>query len=100
MKNGKFEKFKFGELCVRMGFMTQEQLEFAISKKEISKERIGNICVREGLIDDEQLAMIIAAQYYHNYVELEGVKDPEILNLIPSKFMVEYKCVPYEKRGK
>jgi type IV pilus assembly protein PilB len=99
MKNGKFEKFKFGELCVRMGFMTQEQLEFAISKKEISKERIGNICVREGLIDDEQLAMIIAAQYYHNYVELEGVKDPEILNLIPSKFMVEYKCIPYEKSG-
>jgi type IV pilus assembly protein PilB len=97
MKNGKFEKFKFGELCVRMGFMTQEQLEFAISKKEISKERLGNICVREGLIDDEQLAMIIAAQYYHNYVELEGVKDPEILNLIPTKFMVEYKCVPYEK---
>jgi len=99
MKNGKFEKFKFGELCVRMGFMTQEQLEFAISKKEISKERIGNICVREGLIDDEQLAMIIAAQYYHNYVELEGVKDPEILSLIPAKFMVEYKCVPYEKSG-
>jgi len=99
MKNGKFEKFKFGELCVKMGFMTQEQLEFAISKKEISKERIGNICVREGLIDDEQLAMIIAAQYYHNYVELEGVKDPEILTLIPAKFMVEYKCIPYEKNG-
>jgi type IV pilus assembly protein PilB len=99
MKNGKFEKFKFGELCVKMGFMTQEQLEFAISKKEISKERIGNICVREGLIDDEQLAMIIAAQYYHNYLELEGIKDPEILSLIPAKFMVEYKCIPYEKSG-
>lgn len=99
MKNGKFEKFKFGDLCVKMGFMTQEQLEFAISKKEISKERIGNICVREGLIDDEQLAMIIAAQYYHNYIELEGIKDPEIMNLIPAKFMTEYKCIPYEKSG-
>jgi type II secretory ATPase GspE/PulE/Tfp pilus assembly ATPase PilB-like protein len=43
MQNGKFERFKFGELCVRMGFMTREQIEFAISKKEISKERIGNI---------------------------------------------------------
>lgn len=99
MKNGKFEKFKFGDLCVKMGFMTQEQLEFAISKKEISKERIGNICVREGLIDDEQLAMIIAAQYYHNYIELEGIKDPEIMSLIPAKFMTEYKCIPYEKSG-
>lgn len=97
--NDKFEKFKFGELCVKMGFMTREQLEFAISKKEISKERIGNICVREGLIDDEQLAMIIAAQYYYSYVELEGIKEPEILNLIPVKFMVEYQCIPYEKSG-
>jgi type IV pilus assembly protein PilB len=97
--NDKFEKFKFGELCVKMGFMTREQLEFAISKKEISKERIGNICVREGLIDDEQLAMIIAAQYYYSYVELEGIKEPEILSLIPAKFMVEYQCIPYEKSG-
>jgi type IV pilus assembly protein PilB len=95
----KFEKFKFGELCMKMGFMTREQLEFAVSKKEISKERLGNICVREGLIDDEQLAMIIAAQYYYSYVELEGIKEPEILNLIPMKFMVEYQCIPYEKNG-
>ena len=99
MKDERFEKHKFGELCVKMGFMTQEQLEFAVSKKEISKERLGNICVREGLIDEEQLAMIIAAQYYYSYVELDGIKDPDILDLIPIKLMAEYQFVPYEKEG-
>ena len=99
MMEQKFEKHKFGDLCIKMGFITQEQLEFALSKKEISQERLGNICVREGLIDEEQLAMIIASQYYYSYVELEGIKDPDILDIIPTKMMLDYLFIPYEKEG-
>ncbi len=100
MKYEAYQKLKFGELCIKMGFMTQEQLEFALSKKEITKERLGNICVREGLIDEEQLAMIIAAQYYFSYVELDGIKDPTLLELIPFELMVQYQFIPYERDGK
>ena len=100
MKYEAYQKLKFGELCIKMGFMSQEQLEFALSKKEITKERLGNICVREGLIDEEQLAMIIAAQYYFSYVELEGIKDPELLDLVPSELMMKYQFIPYEKDGR
>ncbi|MBW1911625.1 MAG: Flp pilus assembly complex ATPase component TadA [Deltaproteobacteria bacterium] len=99
MQNDEFEKHKFGELCIKMGFMTHEKLDFALAKKEISQERIGNICVREGLIDEEQLAMIIAVQYYYSYVELDGIKDPDLLDLIPTELIMEYQFVPYEKDG-
>ena len=100
MKYEAYQKLKFGELCIKMGFISQEQLEFALSKKEITKERLGNICVREGLIDEEQLAMIIAAQYYFSYVELEGIKDPGLLDLVPFELMMKYQFIPYEKDGR
>ena len=100
MKYETYQKLKFGELCIKMGFMTQEQLEFALSKKEITQERLGNICVREGLIDEEQLAMIIAAQYYFSYVELDGIKDPDLLKIVPFELMMRYQFIPYERDGK
>ncbi|MFW9906041.1 MAG: GspE/PulE family protein [Candidatus Thorarchaeota archaeon] len=99
MQSEKSEKYRFGDLCILMGFITQEQLDFALAKKEISQERLGSICVREGLLDEEQLAMVIAAQYHYSYVELDGIKSPELLNLIPTELIMEYKFVPYEKDG-
>ena len=34
-----FKKKVFGELAVNMGFMTQEQLDFVVSKKNISNQK-------------------------------------------------------------
>ncbi|MBN1102830.1 MAG: Flp pilus assembly complex ATPase component TadA [Deltaproteobacteria bacterium] len=93
----RYARLRFGDLCIRMGFMTEEQLKSAMSKQEIAQERIGKICVREGLLDEEQLAMIIAAQNYYKYVELEGIRDPEILKLVPLNIMTKYQFVPVEK---
>ncbi|MBW1723303.1 MAG: type II/IV secretion system protein [Deltaproteobacteria bacterium] len=97
--NEGYQKLRFGDLCVKMGFMTEEQLKSAIAKKEIAQERLGKICVREGLLDEEQLAMVIAVQHYYNYVELEGPRDPELLGLIPLELMMKYQFVPYEQDG-
>lgn len=99
MANNRFKRLKFGDLCVKMGFMTEEQLKSAIAKKEIAQERLGRICVREGLLDEEQLAMIIAVQHYYKYVELEWIKDPDLLNLIPMELMLKYQFIPYEMDG-
>jgi len=92
-----FKRLRFGDLCISMGFMTEEKLKSAMAKQEIAQERLGKICVREGLLDEEQLAMIIAAQNYYKYLELEGIKDPELLKLVPLELMLKYQFVPVEK---
>ncbi len=97
--NEKFQKLRFGDLCIKMGFMSREQLDYAIAKKEIAQERLGKICVRMGLLDEEQLAMIIAAQHYYGYVELEGVEDAELLKVVPIDLMMKYQFVPFEMDG-
>ncbi len=93
-----FKKMKFGDWAIKLGFMTAEQLEFVMSKKTITKQMLGHLCVEEGFIDHEQLAQIMAAQYSFKYIELKGIDDPELLNMIPLRFMTRYLFVPYEKK--
>lgn len=93
-----FKKKIFGELAVDMGFMTQEQLDFVVSKKNISNQMLGQICIEEGCLDDEELAQIMAAQYAYPYVELKGIDDPELFNLVDIRHMTRYRFVPFRKK--
>jgi len=93
-----FQKMRFGDWAIRLGFMTPEQLDFVLSKKTISKQMVGQLCIEEGFIDHEQLAKIMAAQYSFKYVELKNIDDPELLNLIHFELMAKYNFVPYEKK--
>jgi len=93
-----FKRQRFGDLCVQMGFMTEEQLKSAMAKQEIAQERLGKICIREGLLDEEELARVIAAQYDYAYTELDGIKDAELLELAPVELMSKYRFVPVEKK--
>lgn len=93
-----FKRQRFGDLCVQMGFMTEEQLKSAMAKQGIAQERLGKICIREGLLHEEELARVIAAQYDYSYTELEGIKDAELLKLAPVELMAKYRFVPIEKK--
>lgn len=88
---------RFGDLCVRMGFMTEGQLKSAMAKQEIAQERLGKICIREGLLGEEELARVIAAQYDYRYTALDSIKDAELLKRIPPALMTKYRFVPIEK---
>jgi len=94
-----FKKKAFGELAVDMGFMTQEQLNFVVSKKNISNQMLGQLCIDEGCLDDEELARIIATQYSYDYVELNNIEAPEILNLVDIEYMTKFKFIPFRQRG-
>jgi type IV pilus assembly protein PilB len=93
-----FKKLKFGDWAIKLGFMTRDQLEFVVSKKNISNQMLGHLCVEEGFIDHEQLAQIMAAQFSFPYAELKGINNPELLNLVHVELMTKYMFVPYEKK--
>ncbi|MFZ7126616.1 MAG: GspE/PulE family protein [Desulfobacterales bacterium] len=92
-----YKQLRFGDWALRLGFLSQDDLRYVLSKKNISKQMIGQLCLEEGLIDDEKLARIIAAQFSHKYVKLPAQIDPDLLDLVPVDFMVKYTFVPYRK---
>jgi type IV pilus assembly protein PilB len=94
-----YKRMRLGDWAIRLGFMTQEQLNYVNSKKNITRQRIGQICIQEGFIDDEKLAKIIAAQHSYDYVRLRDIRDPDLLNLVPLELMTKYQFIPYEKVG-
>ncbi|MFZ0449395.1 MAG: ATPase, T2SS/T4P/T4SS family [Desulfatiglandaceae bacterium] len=99
METQTYKRMRLGDWAFRLGFMTQEQLNYVNSKKNITRQRIGQICIQEGFIDDEMLAKIIAAQHSYEYVRLRDIKDPDLLKLVPLELMTKYQFVPYEKVG-
>lgn len=94
-----FKKFKFGDWAIKLDFMTRDQVEFAMSKKNISNQMLGRLCIEEGFIDHEQLAQIMAAQYSFPYLELKGIDDAELLKLVPVDLMTKYTFIPYKREN-
>ena len=94
-----YRQLRFGDWALKLGFMTQDDLKYILSKKNISKQMIGQLCLEEGLIDEEDLAQIMAAQFSYRYVKLDAAIPDTLANLVPVDLMARYKFVPYRKSG-
>ncbi len=95
-----FKKMKFGDWAVKLGFMTTKQMNFVLSKKNISKQMLGNLCVEEGFINQDQLAQIMAAQFSFDYIDAEKIKpDSELIDLVGTDLMIKHRFIPYKKKG-
>lgn len=90
-------KKKVGEVAIKLGFLTREQLNHILAKKAITKQLFGQLCIEEGFIDYEMLAQVIAEQYSYKYVKLEKIKDPDLLSMFKLNFMTKYLLIPYQK---
>ena len=92
-----YKKLRFGEWAIKLGFMTNEQLDHVLSKQNITKQRVGHLCIQEKIIDEEKLAQIIAAQSSCPYVQLKDSPEFDLFEQIPFDLMTQYQFVPYKK---
>ena len=93
-----YKKLKFGEWAIKLGFMTNEQLDHILSKQNITKQRLGYLCIQEGIIDEEKLAQIIAAQCSCPYVQLKDPPELDLFEQIPFDLMTQHQFVPYKTK--
>ena len=94
-----YQKKRFGDLAVELGFMTDDDLNSIIPQQKISNQRLGQLFIEKGLIDNEQLAQLIAARYSYEYVDLKGIEVPELIHIVSPEIMTKYRFIPYEKKG-
>ena len=92
-----YKKLKFGEWAIKLGFITNEQLDYLLSKQNITKQRLGHLCIQEEIIDEEELAQIIAAQSSYPYVQLKDSSAFDLFEQIPFDLMTQHQFVPYKK---
>lgn len=90
---------QLGNVAIELGFMTDEQVKHVIAKQQITQQRFGQLCLEEGFFDEEQMAQLIAAQYFYEYIDLKGLEDPELVNLVPQELMIKNLFIPYQLKG-
>lgn len=92
-----YKRKNIGSILIERGSLAQERLPAVIEQLATSTQRFGEICVREGFIDDEQLAVALAEQFDLSYVDLTDFKmSEEILNALPPEAIYRFHFVPLE----
>ncbi|MBW4618640.1 MAG: peptidoglycan DD-metalloendopeptidase family protein [Cyanosarcina radialis HA8281-LM2] len=60
------QKVRIGEVLVKKGVITKEQLEQALIAQKLSGQKLGMVLIQEGLINRKQLDQALTTQYWQN----------------------------------
>lgn len=93
---------RIGDLFVREGLITPEQLEEAIEKQRQSKAQtpLGDILVTMGLITERDKVRCLAIDWNVEFIDLnETVPDPEVAKKIPAEMARKLHSIPVQERN-
>ena len=92
---------RIGDLLVREGLITKEQLARALSEQAASGTRVGYNLVKLGFIQETELTKMLARQYRMPAVDLSKFEvDPRIAKLIPSDLAIKHLVLPLKRDGR
>ncbi len=92
---------KLGEILVREGLITQEQLRKALLEQKNSGMRLGYTLVKLGFIEETEVSKMLARQYRMPAVDLSRFEvDPKILKLLPPDIATKYTVLPLKREGR
>jgi type IV pilus assembly protein PilB len=92
---------KLGDILVREGLITQEQLKKALQEQKTSGMRLGYTLVKLGFIEETEVTKMLARQYRMPAVDLSRFEvDPKILKLIPPDIAQKHTVLPLKREGR
>ncbi len=92
---------RIGELLVKDGLITREQLAAALTDARNNNSRVGYSLIKLGFISEEALTLILARQFHVRAVDLNRVEvDPRILRIIPADLARKHLVIPLRRNGR
>lgn len=92
---------RIGDLLVREGLITREQLQHALQEQRGTGLRLGYTLVKLGLIQEVEITKMLARQYRVPAVDLSRFEvDPKIIKLIPPDVAVKHHVLPLKRDGR
>ncbi|HMA43829.1 MAG TPA: type II secretion system protein GspE, partial [Gemmatimonadales bacterium] len=86
---------KLGDILVRDGLITLDQLKRALAEQRSSGMRLGYTLVKLGFIEETEITKMLARQYRMPAVDLSRFEvDPKILKLISPDIAAKYTVLP------
>jgi type IV pilus assembly protein PilB len=92
---------RIGEMLLREGLITKEQLSRALQEQTQSGMRLGYCLVKLGFIDENELTKLVARQHRMPAVDLARFEvDQRILKLVPSELATKHVILPLKRDGR
>ena len=92
---------RLGDLLVKEGLITKEQLDKALGEQKSSGTRVGYNLVKLGFIPELELTKVLARQYKMPAVDLSKFEvDPRIVKLVPADLAVKHLVLPLKRDGR
>ncbi len=89
---------RLGDLFVREGLITEQQLQDGLKEAREQKVRLGFALVKLGFVAEEELTKMLAKQYRVRAVDLERVEvDPKIIKLVPAAVARKHLVLPLRR---
>ena len=92
---------RIGDLLLREGLVTQEQLNKALQEQRHNGTRVGYNLVKLGFVKETDLTRMLARQHKMPAVDLTKFQvDPRIAKLIPGELAMKHSVLPLKRDGR
>jgi type IV pilus assembly protein PilB len=92
---------RIGDLLVKEGLISKEQLDKALQEQRQNGTRVGYNLIKLGFIQELELVKVLARQYKLPAVDLSKFEpDPKLIKLIPSDLAVKNLVLPLKRDGR
>jgi len=94
------EKVRLGEILLRQGLLTDEQLQTALADQKRTGRRLGRVFVDAGFVTEEQICEALARQLQIPFVNLKQVRvKAELLSRLPEAQARRFRAIVLEDNG-
>lgn len=92
---------RLGDILVRKGWITEAQVQSALTAQGSERGLLGTILIRRGLIDTDQLGEALSEQYAVPFMEVipESI-NPQVVRLLPEELARKCQAVPVGISGR
>ncbi|HWO90245.1 MAG TPA: type IV-A pilus assembly ATPase PilB [Gemmatimonadales bacterium] len=92
---------RLGDLLIREGLITKEQLEKALQEQKTQGVRLGYALVKLGFVQETEITKMLARQYRMPAVDLSRFEvDPKIVKMIPADLATKNLVLPLKRDGR
>ena len=92
---------RIGDLLLREGLITQDQLNKALQEQRNNGTRVGYNLVKLGYVKETDLTRMLARQHKMPAVDLTKFQvDPRIAKLIPGELAMKHSVLPLKRDGR
>jgi len=92
---------RLGDLLIKEGLITKEQLDKALAEQKTSGTRLGYALVKLGFVQETEITKMLARQYRMPAVDLARFEvDPKIVKMVPADVALKHLVLPLKREGR